>query len=345
MMRRLTFIVSTGRAGSTALSRVLHRHPDVLSLREFYSSMGSPTTAFPGGVLTAEDFWRLLAEPHDLRDRLIRSGLSFSEMLYLQQPGRFDSHRGGIPAICLITLPALAPPGDALFDELETEIRRWPSRPVVAHYRALFDWLSVRLDRRVVAERSGYSLHFVPALRKAFPDARFVHLYRNGPDCALSMSGHNGFRLGALAQEISEHAGVSDQNWLKVSPDDPRVPADLRPVLRRQFSRELIIDRPIPLSRFGLFWSKTIKQGLADLAAIPADQRIMIQYENLVDHPDAELTRLAEMVGVDPLPKWLRTGREMLDPNRRNKSLLLPPKDRDSLMEACSGGMQALRLG
>lgn len=344
-MRRLTFIVSTGRSGSTAVSQILHQHPDVLSLSELYSSLGSASAAFPQGVMPAKDFWALLANPNELREMLIRSGATFPEMLYLHHPGRFNRHNGGIPAICLMMLPALAPPGDELFDELDAEIQQWPAQSVAQHYLALFEWLSIRFDRRAVVERSGYSLRFIPMMRETFPGARFVHLYRDGPDCALSMSRHNGFRVGALVQQISERAGIPDQEVLNLRPDDTRIPADFRPLLNRQADRDLVINYPIPLARFGLLWSKAISEGVRNLSSVPGNQRIMMRYEDLVDNPDSELTRLADIVGVKALPQWLRNGREMLDPHRRGKASLLDADDRKALVDSCSAGMQALDLG
>jgi hypothetical protein len=50
-----------------------------------------------------------------------------------------------------------------------------------------------------VVERSASSLHLIPLLHAQFPAARFVHLYRDGPDCALSMSRHPAFRREILA--------------------------------------------------------------------------------------------------------------------------------------------------
>ncbi|MFI6005743.1 sulfotransferase [Streptomyces sp. NPDC051366] len=58
-MRALTFIVGTGRSGSTALSGILNVHPDVLSLNELLSSVQS--RGFHEGLLGGAEFWRLAA--------------------------------------------------------------------------------------------------------------------------------------------------------------------------------------------------------------------------------------------------------------------------------------------
>ena len=55
-----------------------------------------------------------------------------------------------------------------------------------------------------MVERSGMSLSNVPWLRETFPDAKFVHLFRHGPDTAVSMSEHTAFRLMMLIQDALE---------------------------------------------------------------------------------------------------------------------------------------------
>jgi len=55
-------------------------------------------------------------------------------------------------------------------------------------FQQFFDRLAALLGRHVVVERSGGSLPVTGLLRRHFPDARFVHMCRDGPDCALSMS-------------------------------------------------------------------------------------------------------------------------------------------------------------
>jgi Sulfotransferase family len=41
---RLTFVVGTGRCGSTMLSAILREHPDVLSMNEFFGTPQPPAS-------------------------------------------------------------------------------------------------------------------------------------------------------------------------------------------------------------------------------------------------------------------------------------------------------------
>ncbi len=62
-----------------------------------------------------------------------------------------------------------------------------PASAAVQHGR-LFSWLCDRLGRRAWVERSGSSLMYMSQLAGAFSDAKFVHLYRDGRECAYSFS-------------------------------------------------------------------------------------------------------------------------------------------------------------
>lgn len=66
-------------------------------------------------------------------------------------------------------------------------------------YQKLFQWLAKTFKRVLWVERSGGSLRSVEQLITHFPDARFVHLVRDGRDCAISMSHHYGFRMVVIA--------------------------------------------------------------------------------------------------------------------------------------------------
>ncbi|MFG2525973.1 sulfotransferase [Streptomyces sp. NPDC048527] len=57
----MTFVVGTGRSGSTALSEILRLHPAVLSLSELLATI--EPGALPEEPLDGEEFWEILALP------------------------------------------------------------------------------------------------------------------------------------------------------------------------------------------------------------------------------------------------------------------------------------------
>ncbi|TQE38249.1 sulfotransferase [Streptomyces ipomoeae] len=338
-MRSLTFVIGTGRSGSTALSRILNAHPDVLSLNEFMASVGD--IAFPEGKVTGGEFWQLLFQPAPHFERMIRSGLPLPEFLYTRRPGRYAAETTGIPALSLMVLPHLTDDPDGLLDELCSAVVRWPERTAAEHHRALFDLLCVRFGRTAVVERSGYSTGWAPRLRAAFPDARFVHMFREGPDCALSMSRHPGYRTISLLREIKARAGVG--SLADLTDEHVRsLPADLSPLLADRFDAALVRDRDLPLRTFGTLWSELVTEGTEFLSQLPADQRTTLAYEDLLDNPAEELTRLAEFIGVDPLPQWLLTASASLDHSRRGSAQRLSAAELAELKESCAPGTRVL---
>jgi putative sulfotransferase len=336
-MSPLTIIVGTGRCGSTLLSDALGAHPRVLSLSEFFVSL-SPFGFLPGEP-DGERFWRVLAEPRLKPNTLIRNGRPVSEFRYLEEPGRFPA--GRIPAVSLVTLPALVRGHDELFDELAAEVPTWPAAPMAGHYARLFAWLSRRLGRTVVVERSGGSLRFLPDLARCFPQARFVHLHRSGPDCALSMSRHPSFRLAVLLNRMRSYLGVDPYHH--PSPEHAaKLPPDLRRCLPDTFDANAL-DADIPLSAFGAFWSHQLISAHPQLAALTPERLLTLRYESLLADPVAELTRFARFAALPDAESWAHRASRHVDPRRSGASAALEPAERSALERACAPGERVLR--
>ena len=185
------FVLSTGRCGSTMVSNLLNLHPRILSLSELYSFTG--LTAFAGKRRSGEWMWDLLSQQRN-HTRLMLQG-NYEELLYpFDTPGaRFT--RADVPPIMCATIPHLTPDHDAFFDEIEPAVRSLPTQSPSQQYRDIFDWLCSRFGRVAWVERSGTSLLSASVLLKHFPDARVIHVYRDGHDVALSMSRHYLFRV------------------------------------------------------------------------------------------------------------------------------------------------------
>jgi hypothetical protein len=319
-MARPVIIVSTGRCGSTLLSNMVREHPELLSLSELFILLGDD--AFPPGLVSGMQFWEILARPHERLHRVQRSGIQMDELLYRPGPGARFTTELGIPPMLLTPLPHLVDEPGALFDELAAWVPGLEAAPIAGQFRRLFRWLCVRLDRRVWVERSGASLPLVPTLSQLFPEAGFVHLYRDGRECAMSMSRHAGFKLVAL----------------NARPD--LAPPDLTGGGGLINSRA-VDALEIPPEVTGRIWSDMIVAGADRLAEIASDRLTSMPYELLIRDPAAQLRRLAAFIGVDPDPDWVHRAGELARP-RPLRWTALPELARHRLTEACAPGMELL---
>jgi thioester reductase-like protein len=341
--RELAFIVTAGRSGSTALSRILSSHRDVLSLNEFYLAVR--TSLSVDQLLSGEEFWRVLAEPHPIFDAMIRGGAGMPEFVYPRLQGtRFDANTTGIPAISMMTLPLLSPDPDGVFDALAAQVPTWPRQTARTHYERLFSWLAAHFGGTVVVERSGMSLGNVPWLRETFPDARFVHLFRNGPDTAVSMSGHTGFRLMALIEDALDLLDLDSESRNPGLPLNPTaIPIELASFVGDRCDVDYLMSQDLPVGRFARMWSDSIAIGVTALARLPAARHLPLSYSDLIADPRSCLTRLAGFLDIEADPKWLDFGATVIDPSFTGASNQLSSEDLKAVVEGCAAGEALLR--
>jgi hypothetical protein len=345
---KLAFVVSTGRCGSTMLSQILHQHPGVLSVNEFFTSLRIPAlfggaqdySYFPDGEMDGRELWQLVGAPAPVIDMVVRDGLQLPEMRYPYGRGRFDPV-AGIPLLCHFVLPALTDDPDRLFDKLAAEVPAWPRRPAAHQYSALFASLADALGRQVIVERSGGSLYKVRQLRRAFPEARFVHMYRSGPDTALSLSRYLPARILAVIAIAAAEAKLPRRS----APEAIEAALPLfKGMVAPPYDVERIMAYPIPLEVFGRTWSGMTCTGLIALQQLPAGMRASIRYEDLLG-PGLEpaLTRLAEFIGVTAPAQWLDSARSMVDRSRGGSaSAQLDSDTLAALRATCDRGEQAI---
>ena len=342
----LTFVVGTGRCGSTMLSRLLREHPDVLSMSEFFSTLriaaASGPSRFPTSEMDGAQLWRLLASPFPMLDAMIADGLRTSEMLY-PDGGRF-APATGIPLVSHYILPMLGGDPDWLFDRLAAEVPRWPRRPAAAQYQELFGFLAGLLARPVVVERSASSLHLIPLLHEQFPAARFVHLYRDGPDCALSMSRHPAFRREILAIGAVRATRAKLPAGSTLEQVNDALPERFRGLICPPYDARKLREFPIPVEVFGRDrWSPMICAGVAALAQVPENAQTSLRYEDLLADPIPNLARLAEFIGISAPEDWLDLAHRTVDPSRTGTaSAVLEPGVLARLRAACEPGTRAL---
>jgi hypothetical protein len=340
----LTFVVNTGRCGSTMISRILYMHPEILSISEFFSAITGNVTQwnqFPARDMDGREMWELISAPSPIKDGIVLAGMRAPEMVYPYETGRFDPATG-VPTICNATLPMLTDDPDALFDQLAVMVPTWPRRSAADQFRALFNTLAELFGRPVIVERSGASLPFVSVLRTLFPEARFVLQYRNGLDCTLSISRHIAGRFHGITREAARIAGLpataSFQEVLAAAPEE------FNGLITKPYDVKRIMSYPVPIAYFGQTWSWMMQAGIEAVKQLPRDIWTTLQYEQLIATPREELARLAGFIGIPATPEWLDKACSSIDPGRVGSAARgLDPETLTILQEACEPGMQAIQ--
>ncbi|WP_434620577.1 sulfotransferase [Azospirillum sp. B2RO_4] len=335
-------VLSTGRCGSTMLSDLLNRHRDILSLSEFFVPLGQEAFIWknPDGAR----FWRLLSEQGPAMRATLRAGRVVDEALYpYDKPGqRFTAQT--MPPVMAVSLPHLTPDYEALYDQLAAEVPSWPRRPLADQYRAFFEHLRGRFGRRVWIERSGGSLMLAAKLLRLFPDARVIHVFRDGRDTAMSMAQHHNFRVLAGLSLACRRVGLNP--WARaLSPTVGHAEALGYRLMLRLLDTGRLDREGLPLAEFGRLWSQLIETGDAVLRTLPPDRLLTVRIEDLQNSPRDELRRLIRF--VDPSLEdegWLDAVSPIPRP-AKPRFTGLPPDQLRALTDACAPGLDLLGYG
>ena len=298
-----TLIVSTGRCGSTLMSDLMNLHPDVLSLSEFHTMVGP-------GLLLAPDMdgpalWEKMCFVSQQSKDLMRLA-PCSEIL--------ADISGGEPypePLELITVPHLERAGlRNVRNIFECATKLQPLGPVQQHFANIFDKVRETCARQCWVERSGATLDYLHLLLPCYPDAKLIHVYRDGRETALSMSRHPYFKMRAVYSRA-------------------------RPM---PIAEALEFD--LPIAEFGRYWSDMMVKGLA---ALEADGRevLHVSYESLTGNPEPELQRVFDFMGLAVDERYLFATLGSIRPSRLRRHRL-PPWTKQSLSDACQPGMDAL---
>ena len=323
------------------LSDMVRLHPDLLSVSEFFTSLTS--RAFRGRNPTGETVFRRLNTLSSGGRALLSNGLIVDEFLYPLGPGaRYRAHE--VPPILCTTLPHLTDDHERLWDDLSTALRMRGRAPLSMHYRFVLDWLAERFGKQIWIERSGLSLPYVPMFAKLFPDARFVHIFRDGRDTALSMSRHHYFRLRVQSEELLLAFGIDPGRPFNLLGTSPW--GTFAEWLRFQFFTTKRYRRiEIALPAFGRFWSRVVVRGMAALNALPPGRVLSMRYETLLAEPERELDRFVRFVGPEyENSQWLEAARALVRP-QAPRWTRLREDEQERLAAACAPGQTLLGYG
>lgn len=310
---RVCLILSTGRCGGTMLSNIVREHREMLSISELFSALrGHDLT---DRELSGTEFWDMLSTPGQAEaEVLMRCRIRPNELLYpafRPRPGasRFSGDMR-MPPLMQVTIPHLADRPDDVYANLESMAAGQPRRMLSDHLRWLFSELAGSRGPQVVVERSGGSLGYGAALLRLFPEAKIVHLYRDGRECAVSMSRHACFKLAAIRSMLTARLGYDPYAATDAAKDarrglGPRSPDDeLLGLVPDLITRDRFDNFHVPLGRYGGMWSLMVAVGLTQL---PEASRVLhLDYKDVLAKPLQSVGMLLEFLGIAHDSEWER---------------------------------------
>ncbi|WP_051141387.1 sulfotransferase family protein [Salisaeta longa] len=159
----------------------------------------------------------------------------------------------------------------------------WSTQRAARYYRRVYRWLLRAWadgDERF-AEKTPRNCFLIPFLYDTFPDARFVHIVRDGRDAALSHSQKPWMQpQGAGADDDGQSFGTTARFWVA-------------PERREAFAATTTFHRCI------WTWRRHVAAARAGLAHVPTHQQHTLRYEALVQEPAATGAALARFLGYE----------------------------------------------
>lgn len=256
------FVIGTGRCGSTLVQEILARHPEV------------------GFVSNLEDKLPVLDLCGRWNNRLLRQASP--------RDPRFGPFRDRPRLIERGRLRIAPSEGWQVLERQVSPILTTPHRDLLA--TDLTPWLQARLrrffERRIAAQGRPVFLHHLTGwprarlLRAAFPQARFIHVVRDGRAVANSClqtswwtgyQGPSNWNLGPLPEPYATEWEAADGSFVLLA---------------------------------GLGWKLLMDAFQAAQAAIPPAQWLEVRYEDVLADPRGQVTAMLEFLGLEWTPTF-----------------------------------------
>ena len=179
-------------------------------------------------------------------------------------------------------------------------------------------------------ERSGASFEFLDGLLKTFPDARFVHIHRDGPEAALSMREHAHFR-----QIVSYHYDPPSTDEIR------RTALHLDPPESDPFRKR--VDGPQDIRRYADYWTYSVVRGYSVMPQIDSSHLLDLRFEDLLANPRGVLNQLAQFFDLPQDEHWIERAITHISNEIPKRAATLQENEQQALKAGCYYGQLLLR--
>ncbi len=285
----MIFVVGTGRSGTNMLRDLLNLHPQVYIPQETHW-LPKMHEFFGGGRYPCEDFVDIVERTfyHD--------GMSMID--YILED--FEMTKPELWERVAAVLP----------DRAHTTVEEVN--------RAIYEELARAKGKHVWGDKTPEYGFYMGLIRELWPEARFVHVVRDGRDVALSMSRHEGFQrmveLGIINwvpvsfdhyYRSGERNGVDAEAVLRTVWD--RLPAPVRGAVKRALASRPRQEpaEPPPLDDYIRLWERRLRRIADEAKRVDTDRYLEIRYEDVLAEPRSMLERIVAFLSLNEDARWL----------------------------------------
>lgn len=274
---RPIMLLGTGRSGTTLAMRLTASHPDLAWVSQYTNRFaGRPELAMVNRLQDFEPLRRVLP-------------LDWKLTPQPRETIRFTQH---------VTDGMFTQPRELAVADVTPATRERYRRAVLKHLH----WQG---KRRFLQKHTGFPrTHY---LREIFPDARFVHVLRDGRAVANSML------------HVAWWDGTMKSWWWGPMPPE--------------YEEEYRASGEEPIVLAAIVWKRLVDLIGPAMAELPPEQSLTVRYDALVRDTASEMARLAEFCGLEPSDRFERRVRRFAVADADDKWKRLP-RDQRELLEA-----------
>ena len=179
---------------------------------------------------------------------------------------------------------------------------------------------ALRTDARVVVEKTPINAMRIGYLNAMFPNARLVHIVRNGSKVIRSidrLARNNSYRI-AGKPNMNQWWGVADAKWNALRRDCERLDC---------FADEIdLIENDDHLARGAVEWLMSLQQ-VDNHRHVLGNRLLEITYHDLINTPQSTLRMIAEHIGVSCNDAWVEDAAAMVSSREHQLmgTIELPP--------------------
>jgi len=189
------FIISSGRTGSTLISKILNSHKELCVISDLIEPVGNNDFFIKERKkISGKNFFKQVSRKTSEARIKYWKIKKTKELLY------FPKKEKEISCLNCYTLPFIFKNVKKKFKQIENEFVKKKNKSKPKHLLDFFNLLKDLSHKKKFIERTGGALHHIEKILDYFPDSKIILSYRNPIETAISMRNYPFFRMYELMQ-------------------------------------------------------------------------------------------------------------------------------------------------